>query len=309
MPLPRWPPLLPYLLRRAERRESDVSAAAELNWSRHGVDLPVGLSLQWLGTAGFRMAYQGVAIAIDPYLSRAPVGDVVRRRTLGSDAARVDLVDPVDAVLIGHTHFDHAVDAPRLAARDGATIYGSPSAAALMALHGLQDQAVVAEAHTIYEIGPFEVTFVPSVHSRLVLGLSVPYSGDICCDALEGLTAPAYKCGQVWGIHIAVAGVTFYHQGSCNLLDDQMKHRGVDYFLAGIAGRGFTERYWERILGALEPRVIVPHHHDDFFRPVDAPMEFSFNVNFARFVDEIRAVSKAFEICALEPLQAVAGPP
>jgi hypothetical protein len=36
------------------RHRNDPSVQADLNWERHGVDLPAGLELQWLGTAGFR---------------------------------------------------------------------------------------------------------------------------------------------------------------------------------------------------------------------------------------------------------------
>jgi hypothetical protein len=61
----------------------------------------------------------------------------------------------------------------------------------------------------------------------------------------------------VWGIHVEVAGMTFYHQGSANLIDDAIRHSGVDVFLAGIAGRGFTRDYWARILPRLQPRTIV----------------------------------------------------
>ena len=50
-------------------------------------------------------------------------------------------------VLVGHTHFDHAVDAPALAGRHGAKAYGSESLAHLMRLHGLGDQAVEVEPH------------------------------------------------------------------------------------------------------------------------------------------------------------------
>jgi L-ascorbate metabolism protein UlaG (beta-lactamase superfamily) len=174
-----------------------------------------------------------------------------------------------------------------------------------MALHGLQQQAVEVELRRRYEIGPFEVTFIESKHSKLMLGLAVPSGGELTCDHLDGLHAGRYRCGQVYGIHIAVAGVSFYHQGSANLIEESIEHRGVDYFLAGIAGRGFTPDYTARILRALQPRYVVPQHYDDFFRPLQAPMGFSFNVNFGGFLDEVRRVSSDFSIHTLQPLQVV----
>jgi L-ascorbate metabolism protein UlaG (beta-lactamase superfamily) len=139
-----------------------------------------------------------------------------------------------------------------------------------------------------------------------VLGLAVPFDGELTCDHLDALSPGAYRCGHVWGIHIEVGGTTFYHQGSSNLIDDAIRHRGVDFFLCGVAGRGFTRDYWARVLRRLEPKTIVPTHYDDFFRPLSADMGFTTNVNLARVPDEIHAVSREFEVAAL-PLLGSAG--
>ena len=102
-------------------------------------------------------------------------------------------------MLVGHTHFDHAVDAPAVARRFGCRAYGSSSLAHLMGLHGLAELAVEVEPYRPYELGPFVVTFVPSAHSKLLLGLKVPYAGELTCDHLDGLCPSAYKCGAGLG--------------------------------------------------------------------------------------------------------------
>jgi L-ascorbate metabolism protein UlaG (beta-lactamase superfamily) len=109
----------------------------------------------------------------------------------------------------------------------------------------------------------------------------------------------------VWGIHIEVAGMTFYHQGSANLIDAALPHRDVDVFLAGIAGRSFTRDYWARILPRLQPRTIVASHFDDFFRPIDAAMGFATNVNLAAVPEEVAVVSADFSVTTLVPMQPV----
>ncbi len=184
-------------------------------------------------------------------------------------------------MLVGHTHFDHAVDAPAIARRFDCDAYGSDSLLTLMGLHGLADKTVVVEPYRTYELGPFEVSFTPSVHSKLLLGLAVPYDGDLTCEHLDSLSPGAYRCGQVWGISIEVAGLRFYHQGSANLVDDAIRERGVDVFLAGVAGRGFTRDYWKRILPRLDPKVVVPTHYDNFFRPLGDELEFVANVQLS----------------------------
>jgi L-ascorbate metabolism protein UlaG (beta-lactamase superfamily) len=286
------------------RQVNDRSVFRESNARRVGLELPGGLELEWLGTAGFRLAYEGVHVLIDPYVTRPNLLRVLARQPLRPDTDRIaTTIAKADAILMGHTHFDHALDAPAIAHRSGAKVYGSSSSTRLMALHGLGHLAVHVVPRTVYPIGPFEVTFVESVHSKLLAGLKVPFEGELTCDSLDDLRGSAYRCGQVYGIHIAVAGVTFYHQGSADLLDDCVIHRNVDYFLCGIAGRGFTQDYAARALSRLSPRVVVPHHFDDFFRPLGSTMGFSLNVNLGGFFDEVHRVSRDVHVCTLETLQ------
>ncbi len=264
--------------------------------------LPTGLELTWLGTAGFRLAYQGVVIWLDPYVTRLSLPDLLRRKVVPpSEEAIGRWVDRADAVLVGHTHFDHALDVPAIARRNPTCkVYGSQSVANLMQLYQLRDQVVIVEPHRDYEAGPFKFHFVPSQHSKLQLGLRVPANGELTCDHVDHLTPQAYRCGQVWGIYIEVAGMRFYHQGSADFLEDEIKDRNVDVFLCGIAGRRFTPKYIERVIAKLAPQLIVPSHYDDFFRPLHDKLQFSFNVNFTGFAEELHAASRDLSLHALE---------
>lgn len=292
--------LLAYAATRKDHDRADKAVLADLAVDADDLGLPPGVDVRWLGVAGFAITCEATTLLIDPYVSRRPVGDLLRRKVWGSDPVLLDRhVPKADAILLGHTHFDHALDAPAAARRDGATVYGGTSAKHLMGLHGLADQTVEVEAHRVYEIGPFEVTFVPSVHSKLVLGLKVPNGGELTCEHLDGLTSQAYCCGQVWGIHIAVAGATIYHQGSADLLDDEVRHTDVDVFLCGVAGRQMTDGYLGRILPKLDPKTIVITHHDDFFRSLDQDPGLAFGVDVARFPDEVAAVTKDVRLVTL----------
>jgi L-ascorbate metabolism protein UlaG (beta-lactamase superfamily) len=292
---------------RGEREREDADAMSEL--ANRPLELADGLELEWLGVAGYRLSHEGRTVYIDPYVSRAPLSSVVRRSPALADPALHErfLRPPgrVLGVLVGHTHFDHAIDVPELARHHECSAYGSRSLVNLMRLHGLGERAVEVEPGHRYELGPFTVSFVPSLHSKLLLGFAVPFDGELTCEHLDALSPSAYRCGQVWGIHIEVAGTTFYHQGSANLIDDAVPHGGVDVFLAGIAGRSFTRDYWSRILPRLQPRTVVASHFDDFFRSIDAPMGFSTNVNLAAVPDEVGAVSRDFAVATLAPMQPV----
>src|SRR5689334_14481219 len=85
----------------------------------------------WLGTAGFRIEHEGTTILIDPYLTRAPIWRCVAG-PLRSDALAIARHAPrADAIIAGHTHFDHALDVPSIARLTGARVFGSRSCAAL----------------------------------------------------------------------------------------------------------------------------------------------------------------------------------
>jgi L-ascorbate metabolism protein UlaG (beta-lactamase superfamily) len=303
------------LLKWAATRRSQERAATEvldeLAWSAPavGAELPPGLTLRWLGTAGFELTYEGFHLLIDPYVTRVGLGDLLRRRTVAPDAALVAAEVPrADAVLVGHTHFDHVLDVPEIVRRHGCPAYGSASVATLLNLYGLRDRAVTVHPHRVYEVGPFEVRFVPSLHAKLALGRFVPQSGPLTCDHVDRLCPQAYRCDQVWGIHLSVGGTTLYHQGSADLVDEELAGLDVDVFLCGIAGRQFSPSYVERVLRLLDPQVVVPCHHDDFFRPLAEPMGFTVDVDVAGFVDEVARVSTDFSVRTLRLGQSVGAP-
>ncbi|WP_272476836.1 MBL fold metallo-hydrolase [Baekduia alba] len=286
--------------------DDDAQAARELE--RVPLDLPAGLDVRWLGVSGYRLTYGGVSIFIDPYVSRVPLRSLLLRRRTLPDAGMLDRYasapGPVAGILVGHTHFDHAVDAPALARRYGAKAYGSASLAHLMRLHGVGDQAVEVLPHQPYELGPFVVRFVPSRHSKLLFGRKVPMDGELTCEHLSGLAPGSYRCGAVYGIRIDVAGVALYHQGSADLNDAELRDGPVDVFLAGVAGRSVTPRYWQRILPKLDPRVVVPTHYDNFFSPLGRPQDFVRRVQLADVPSEVRQVSRDAQVVALPRIDA-----
>lgn len=130
--------------------------------------------------------------------------------------------------------------------------------------------------------------------SSCLLGLKVPFDGELTCDHADGLNAGAYRCGQVYGIQIDVAGSTLSTRAAHTSSTTRSFRAASMSSSPGIAGRIFTRDYWPRILGRLQPRAIVASHFDDFLRPLNGPFGFSLNVNLAAWPEEIAAVSDDF---------------
>jgi L-ascorbate metabolism protein UlaG (beta-lactamase superfamily) len=123
--------------------------------------------------------------------------------------------------------------------------------------------------------------------------------GELTCEHVHRLVPTAYKCGDVWGIRIEVAGTALYHQGSADLDENQLGEDPVDVFLAGVAGRSVTPRYWERILPRLDPRLVVPTHYDNFFVPLGGDERYVPRVRVADVPDEVAAVAGDARVAAL----------
>lgn len=253
---------------------------------------PDAVRVRWLGTAGFAIAHAGQTLLVDPYLTRAslPRCLLAPLRT-DRDAVRRH-VEKADAVVVGHTHFDHALDVPFIARTTGARVFGSRSAAALCLARGVNPdrvEVVERDAGSLpveREVGPFSLRFVPSVHSPLVLG-RVPFPGEISDCGDVPMRAEAYRCGAVFGVEIRVAGRTIYHLGSAEIVGANVAVKNVDLLLMCVAGWTTSRALPERVGRFLAPGAVLLSHWDDFLRPLDRPARLLPAMQLPRLVERL----------------------
>jgi L-ascorbate metabolism protein UlaG (beta-lactamase superfamily) len=81
--------------------------------------------------------------------------------------------------------------------------------------------------------------------------------------------------------------VTIYHNGSADLLDAELEGERADVLLACLAGRRGTENYVGRLVGALDPKLVVPTHHDAFFAPLERGLHLLPGIDVEGFVSEV----------------------
>lgn len=261
-----------------------------------------GVRVQWLGTAGFSIEHDGHVLLIDPYLTRASLARCIVAPLQPDLEAIQAHVPKADAIVLGHTHFDHALDAPAIAKRTGARVFGSRSAAALCRSQGVvEDRIEDVESPpgpVTREVGPFALRFVPSAHSRLVLG-RVPFPGEIAdCDDVP-LRAEAYRCGAVFGVEIRVAGKTIYHLGSAELVDANVTVKNVDLLLMCVAGWTSGRDVPERVGGRLAPGAVLLSHWDDFLRPIHRPARMLPAMQLPRLVERVTRVTSGVRVGTL----------
>lgn len=230
------------------------------------------VTLTWSGAASFLLEVEGTRIALDPFVTRPGV-----RATLlepaRSDVALVDRWFPdVDAVFVGHSHYDHLMDVPTVARPGTATVvHGSDTTVELAARAGVpRERLEIARDGVPVQVGPVRVTPVAIQHGmRRLLGIVTPHG-----PPSSGLprTAARWPCGDVFAYRVEGGDLRVHVQGSAGLDDEALaRQEPADVLIACLALRQGTRSFLGRLGAQLRPRVVVPTHHDLLSRPVDAP--------------------------------------
>ncbi len=251
------------------------------------------MQIAWLGTAAHVVSTARTTILIDPYVSRHRLGQVATRRLEPNDEAIARWIpNEVDAILCGHSHYDHLLDAPRIAKKTGAKLVGSRTTCAFARAEGVADDQLVeiSAAGGAITIGDIDVRFVPSLHGRIALG-RVPFPGEVRKPPRLPARAWQYKMGGAFGVLLNAAGTAIYHNGSADLIDTELEGIHADVILAGLAGRQATRNYLKRLVAALSPELIVPTHHDAFFAPLEDGLHLLPGIDLDGFVSEVRSLA------------------
>lgn len=257
-----------------------------------------GMRLRWLGTAGYVLETSATTVLIDPYLTRARLGTLAVSRLVPDELAiRLHLPSRVDAVLCGHSHFDHLLDTPLIAKLTGAKVVGSRTTAAFARAGGVRDDRIVevGEGGADLSIGDLQIRFVPSLHGRLLFG-RVPFPGTVSVAPETPSRAWHYRMGGAFGIWVRSGETSVYHNGSADLIDAAIEGAQADVLLIGLAGRRSTSDYVARLCGLLRPAVVVPTHHDAFFAPLDAGVHLLPGIDLEGFVSDVARASPACQV-------------
>jgi L-ascorbate metabolism protein UlaG (beta-lactamase superfamily) len=259
------------------------------------------VSVRWLGAAGFAIEHAGHCVLIDPYVTRASLARCAGGRVRPDIEAIVRHTPRADAIVVGHTHFDHALDVPDIARLWGARVFGSRSAAALCRASGVPDGDVdVVEREPgaqpeVREVGPFVLRFFPSAHSRLALG-RVPLPGDIADCEHVPMRVDRYRCGAVFGVEIRVAGRTLYHAGSAEIVEANVDTRNVDLLLMCVAGWSAGRDVPERVAHRLAPGAVLLSHWDNFLLPLSEPARPLPAIQLPQFVDRLTRAARGVRV-------------
>ena len=255
----------------------DVTAYRALPFTT-AVTSESGLTATFLGVGSVLLDDGDTAIITDPFFSRPSVLRTLTRR-IGPDPALIDRclqragITDLAAVVVTHSHFDHAMDAPFVAERTGAHLIGSESTANLGRGHGLpENRLVVARVGEPFTFGDFVVTMIESLHSH----------GDVAPGTIDDplplpARARAMKTGGTFSIVIAHRGRTVIVHPSANYIPGALVGVRADVVYLGVGALGrqpadFARKYWDEVVVATGARRALLAHWDDFFSPLDATL-------------------------------------
>jgi L-ascorbate metabolism protein UlaG (beta-lactamase superfamily) len=247
------------------------------------------LQCRWLGTAGFEIRTAKATILIDPFFTRISLWQLLLGPVRPDPEQIKPYLRPTAAIFVSHSHWDHLLDAPMATRLSGATLYGSAETLQVARAEGLPaSQMSLLEGHGVVTVGDVTIEAIPSVHSRIPTQMFV--GGKLPPTVSLPMGFLSYKHGPVYGFLIRWRGRTLYHCGSADFSDREVAGTKVDVLLQCLAGWKNSPHLWERLRDRLQPQVVVPMHHDDFFRPLS---EGYHEVMFANVAEALAGIRQA----------------
>ncbi|MDB5219173.1 MAG: secreted protein [Myxococcaceae bacterium] len=264
------------------------------------------VALTYLGVAGWRIDDGSHVLLVDPYFSRTRVeqGSV----TLSSDENLIARYAPAraDAILVGHSHYDHLLDVPNVAKRTGAIVVGSQSTLNVARAAGVSEQHLIAVlGGETFEFGPFSVRAILGLHA--VTG--VP-NATIARDVRLPMTADAYAEGGTFQYLVRVESRAILFIGSGNFVETELRGLRPDVAIVATRGRQAVADYACRLMRALgRPQLVLANHFDAHWEPLGVSqmnLADDDRADLAAFTDEIRACSPTTRVVVPTHLQPIA---
>ncbi|WP_170232208.1 MBL fold metallo-hydrolase [Saccharothrix saharensis] len=237
-----------------------------------------GVSLRWLGVAGWELLVDGRRVLVDPYLSRLPVfdegGQFIPDHPL---TVREDLVDrhlgeKSELVLATHGHYDHLLEVPYVVEKHGSRVIGTETHRHLLTAQGVPgDAVVVASGGEHLDFHGFTVQVFRSLHSQFgSYGYFAP--GSLTAPPPRPTTISDLVEGGSLAYMVTARGFSvLFLSGTANYVEREIAGLRPDVLVLGMSGHANVFDYTARALRATRPELLIPSHHDDMVTQLDDP--------------------------------------
>ena len=274
-----------------------------------------GVKVMYFGNTTILISDRETTLLVDGFFSRPNPLSVKWGKIEPNDTViqkQLDLakMGRVDALLIGHSHYDHALDAPVVAKkldaiaakeRKHTLTMGSSSYAFIHEGGGATcdpDHLHIVERDGMTRtFGKFTVTFCKSKHIQPHLPGQDEMMGRIKALVVPPAEAEDYKCDPVYVLHIKHAD-----EGSIAITttagaeENQFKSLTADVVMPAV---GLLSKecpcsqhfYWCEAVEKLNPKTVIPVHWDNFTRKLDESKEVRSNLRAPplKWLDDTRS--------------------
>jgi L-ascorbate metabolism protein UlaG (beta-lactamase superfamily) len=242
------------------------------------------VKVTFLGTATLLFDDGETQLMTDGFFTR-PSLLTVGRGKLETDPKVVDAalkkaeVDRLKALFVAHSHYDHALDSAYVARKTKAKLYGSASTLNVGRGGGLADeQMALFDPDKEVAVGKFKVTVLKSKHSPPIKGINDDLGQTIDKPLKQPAAARDYKEGGSFDFLIRHGDRSALVMPSANYVEGALDKVRADVLFLGTAGLGqgakeFRDAVYDQTVKKVKPRLVVPIHWDNFFRPLDKGLE------------------------------------
>jgi L-ascorbate metabolism protein UlaG (beta-lactamase superfamily) len=246
------------------------------------LDYNIGsLNVKFLGNTNILITDGKTSILTDGFFSRPSISNVL----WGEFEPDYDVIEyclekagihQLNAVIPVHSHFDHAMDSPIVAMKTGAKLIGAESTANIgRGLNFPEGQMVIVKSGVPLQIGSMKVTLIKGKHWPYPdeeLGLKL-LNREIINPIVPPASAFEYFEGASFTIIVEHADASIAIHGSAGYIPNILENYVVDILFLGMAGletmdKSYNDNFQTHVVDALNPKVIVPIHWDDFFVPL-----------------------------------------
>lgn len=288
------------------------------------------LNVHYLGTGGIFLQGEGVSLLGDPFVTNPFPWHAVSPFGKGSDTQRIDGIldalpglSPLQAILVTHSHYDHAMDVPYITGRHApACVYGSETLGNLLGNEARKRFCSLAayvnrtdgDAHWV-QLAP-RVRFA-AIEAEHFEHLRFWFFSWFYADG-EQDTPLEEPPSQLYGWRV---GTTYSFL--IDILDDSapdevlfrilympsaathpkgtpgaklLEGRKIDLAILGAAQLEMDRTYPGALLEALHPRAVMLVHWESFFDDYRAPRLLNFRVSPSELRRRIRAVDENVKV-------------
>lgn len=227
----------------------------------------------WSGTAGIFLTDTKNLIYFDPFISNLSLMNVLFSRLKPNEDSIKKYVKKIkkyskslDAIFVSHAHYDHVIDTPYFMLEGFQNFYGSESAGYVLKSYNIAMKENVLESKKSIKIGKWKITPIESLHGNAVFG-RILFSGNIDNKLLLPARARDYKMGKIYSFIVEYKNIQIVHHGSAGYIEGMYENQKADILFLGVSGWQYSEKYFENVIGKLNPEIVIPIHYDDFFHP------------------------------------------